>query len=253
MTDHSDAPLLDSDVESSLEKQASSESENQRNKKLLSRQVARYLIQNPTFFAENLELLDTIQLPKENGKTVSLMTHQTNLLRERNIEMRQRLDQLLTNARENDQLFLHSRRLVLALLEARTVAEAGDALLKSFKEDFGVEVTALTLFAPLPGSGRNLGPVRSSSRNSAEGTIGSILRNGRTVCGTLRPAETSYLFGADAERVASAAVVPLADQLGVLAVGSSDPLHYRSSLGTLFLSYIGEILERLLPDLLARS
>ncbi|QKX16532.1 DUF484 family protein [Microbulbifer sp. YPW1] len=253
MTEHSDAPLIDSAVEASLEKQEANDSENQRNKKLLSRQVARYLMQNPTFFAENMELLESIQLPKESGKTVSLMTHQTNLLRERNIEMRQRLDQLLQNARDNDQLFMHSRRLVLALLEARTVAEAGDALLKSFKQDFNVEVTALTLFGPLPGSGKQLGDVRSSSRNSAETAIGSILRNGRTVCGSLRPTEIAYLFGKDADRVASAAVVPLAGQLGILAVGSSDPNHYRSSLGTLFLSYIGEILERLLPDLLARS
>ena len=253
MTDHSDAPLLDSEVEANLDRQEAADSENQRNKKLLSRQVARYLIQNPTFFAENMELLDTIQLPRESGKTVSLMTHQTNLLRERNIEMRQRLDQLLQAARENDELFTHSRQLVLALLEARTVAEVGDALLKSFKEDFKVESTALTLFGPLPGSGNKLGRVRSSSRASAENAIGSILRNGRTVCGTLRPTETAYLFGDAADTVASAAVVPLAGQLGILAVGSSDPNHYRSSLGTMFLSYIGEVLERLLPDLLARS
>lgn len=253
MTEHSDAPLIDSAVETNLEKQEAADSENQRNKKLLARQVARYLMQNPGFFAENLELLEAIQIPRESGKTVSLMTHQTNLLRERNIEMRQRLDQLLQHARDNDQLFMHSRRLVLALLEARTVAEAGRALLQSFRDDFNVEVTALTLFGPLPGSGKQLGEVRSCSRASAETAIGSILRNGRTVCGALRPAETGFLFGTDAERVASAAVVPLANQLGILAVGSSDPNHYRSSLGTLFLSYIGEILERLLPDLLARS
>ncbi|QIL90546.1 DUF484 family protein [Microbulbifer harenosus] len=253
MTENSDAPLIDSAVEANLEKQEAANSENQRNKKLLARQVARYLMQNPSFFAENLELLETIQIPRESGKTVSLMTHQTNLLRERNIEMRQRLDQLLQNARDNDQLFMHSRRLILALLEARTVAEAARALLQSFRNDFNVEVTALTLFGPLPGSGKQLGDARSCSRASAETAIGSILRNGRTVCGTLRPTETGFLFGSDAERVASAAVVPLANQLGILAVGSSDPNHYRSSLGTLFLSYIGEILERLLPDLLARS
>lgn len=252
MTDHSDAPQIDSPIEDRLGMQEA-DSGNQRNKKLLSRQVARYLMQNPTFFAENMELLETIQLPRESGKTVSLMTHQTNLLRERNIEMRQRLDQLLQSARENDALFLHSRRLVLALLEAHTVTEAGNALLKSFAQDFKVEVTALTLFGPLPGSANPLGSVRTSSRTSAENAVGAILRNGRTVCGTLRPAETAYLFGSEADKVASAAVVPLANQLGILAVGSSDPNHYRSSLGTLFLSYIGEVLERQLPDLLARS
>ena len=114
------------------------------------------------------------------------------------------------------------------------------------------EFTALTLFGPLPGAASRLGEVRSSSRASAENTIGSILRNGRTVCGTLRPAENAFLFGKQADQIASAAVVPLADQIGILAVGSSDPNHYRSSLGTLFLSYIGEILERVLPRLLEK-
>ncbi|WP_237060239.1 DUF484 family protein [Microbulbifer sediminum] len=228
--------------------------ESQRDKKVLSRQVARYLIQNPDFFADHMELLETIQLPSQSGKTVSLMTHQTNLLRERNIEMRQRLDQLLQAARDNDQLFMHSRRLVLALLDAQTVAEAGESLLQSFREDFGVETTALTLFEPLPQGKHELGRVRASSRAAAETSVGAILRNGRTVCGVLRPAEREYLFGKDAaDGVASAAVVPLANQLGILAVGSADPQHYSSSLGTLFLSYIGEVLERLLPRLLARD
>ena len=244
MTDHPDATQTPDTL------LAGDGNENQRDKKLLARGVARYLIQNPDFFADHLELLETIKLPRENGKTVSLMTHQTNLLRERNIEMRQRLDQLLHNARDNDQLFLHSRRLMLALLEAETVAEAGAALYQSFLQDFGVEITSLTLFGPLPAGHRSVGEVRTSSRNAAEGAIGAILRNGRTVCGVLRPAEKEYLFGDDAEQVASAAVVPLANQLGILAVGSSDPEHYRSSLGTLFLSYIGEVLERMLPRLL---
>ncbi|GAA5524279.1 hypothetical protein Maes01_00834 [Microbulbifer aestuariivivens] len=248
MTEPSDVSLdsLHSDNGSGSDRSGAS----QRDHKLLARQVARYLIQNPDFFAEHMELLETIKLPRQSGKTVSLMTHQTHLLRERNIEMRQRLDQLLHNARENDQLFLHSRQLILALLEANTVAEAGAALYPSFSGDFGVEFTSLILFGPLPNGHSPLGEVRSTPRSAAENAIGSILRNGRTVCGVLRPAEKSYLFGKDADTVASAAVVPLANQLGVLAVGSSDPQHYRSSLGTLFLSYIGEVLERILPRLL---
>jgi hypothetical protein len=248
MTEHSQAEHAEAGIHSD------DLHDKQRDRKLLARQVARYLAQNPDFFAEHMDLLESIKLPRENGKTVSLMTHQTNLLRERNIEMRQRLSQLLHNARDNDQLFLHSRRLLLALLDARTLAEAGEALQHSFREDFAVEFTSLIVFAPLPQRQMNnadSAQVRASSRASAEAAIGSILRNGRTVCGVLRPTETGYLFAEQASSVASAAVVPLANQLGVLAVGSGDPDHYRSSLGTLFLSYIGEVLDRVLPPLLA--
>ncbi|WP_020413690.1 DUF484 family protein [Microbulbifer sp. SSSA007] len=237
--------------QSSEEIVAGSHKETQRDDKLLARQVARYLMQNPEFFVDRMDLLETIKLPRENGKTVSLMTHQTNLLRERNIEMRQRLDQLLHNARDNDQLFFNSRRLILALLEAQDIGEATDALYSSFANDFNVEFTNLTLFGPLP-SARSLGQVQTSSHAGAETAIGGILRNGRPVCGALRPGEKEFLFGESWQDVASAAVVPLGNQLGVLAVGSSDPQYYRSSLGTLFLSYIGEVLERLLPSLMGR-
>ncbi|WP_444883414.1 DUF484 family protein [Microbulbifer sp. PSTR4-B] len=229
---------------------AGNQRETQRDDKLLARQVARYLMQNPEFFVERMDLLETIKLPRENGKTVSLMTHQTNLLRERNIEMRQRLDQLLHNARDNDQLFFNSRRLILALLEAQTIGEATTALYNSFSHDFNVEFTSLTLFGPLGVSADKLGEVRTSTLSSAETAIGAILRNGRPICGILRPGEREYLFGDQWQEIASAAVVPLGNQLGMLAVGSSDPQYYRSSLGTLFLSYIGEVLERLLPRLL---
>ena len=36
-------------------------------------------------------------------------------------------------------------------------------------------------------------------------------------------------------------------ELRVLAVASRDPQHYKSSVGTLFLSYIAEVLARVLP------
>lgn len=33
----------------------------------------------------------------------------------------------------------------------------------------------------------------------------------------------------------------------MLAIGSPDPQHYKSSLGTLFLGYVAEVLARVLP------
>jgi uncharacterized protein YigA (DUF484 family) len=38
----------------------------------------------------------------------------------------------------------------------------------------------------------------------------------------------------------------------MLSIGNRDPQYYRSSMGTLFLSYIAEVLNRLLPKYLPR-
>ena len=35
--------------------------------------------------------------------------------------------------------------------------------------------------------------------------------------------------------------------MGVLAVGSFDPNHYRANMGTMFLTYVGDILNVVLP------
>ncbi len=65
----------------------------------------------------------------------------------------------------------------------------------------------------------------------------------------LRPHELAYLFGEQESRsIGSAAVVALNQQQGILAIGSEDPQHYKSSLGTLFLGYIAEVLTRVLPS-----
>ena len=71
------------------------------------------------------------------------------------------------------------------------------------------------------------------------------------MCGALRKEELTFLFP-DAGEVGSAALMPLkgkGDDLGVIAVGSSDAQRYSSAMGTLFLGHIGEIMQRLIPRL----
>jgi hypothetical protein len=67
-------------------------------------------------------------------------------------------------------------------------------------------------------------------------------------CGQLSEAMNRFLFQDRAVKVQSAAVVPLVkgDTLGLLAIGSYDPNYFQSSQGTLFLSYVGEVLSRII-------
>lgn len=205
--------------------------------------VALYLRAHPEFFVDHDELLSELRLPHEPGGAVSLVERQVRLLRERNIEMRNRLAQLMDVARDNDRLFDKTRRLVLDLLDASTLEEVVSAVDDSLRHEFQVPYVSLILFndSPLPVG-------RSVSLGEAQQTIGSLLGGGRTICGALRPHELAFLFGADeSTQIGSAAVVALNQQQGILAVGSQDPQHYKSSLGTLFLGYIAEVLTRTLP------
>lgn len=210
-----------------------------------SESVASYLRQHPEFFVDHEELIPELRIPHQPGEAVSLVERQVKLLRERNIEMRHRLSQLMDVARDNDRLFDKTRRLVLDLLDANTLEEVVGAIEDSLRHEFQVPFVSLILF-----SDSTLPVGRSVSSAEAHQAIGGLLVAGKTICGVLRAHELEFLFGAEeGAKVGSAAVVSLnhQGQHGLLAIGSPDPQHYKSSLGTLFLSYIAEVLARVLP------
>ncbi len=205
--------------------------------------VAAYLSAHPEFFVDHDELIPELRIPHLPGGAVSLVERQVKLLRERNIEMRHRLSQLMDVARDNDRLFDKTRRLVLDLLDANSLEEVIGAVDESLRHEFQVPYVSLILFseAPLPVG-------RSVTSAEAQQAIGGLLGGGKTICGVLRPHELVFLFGEEeSSEIGSAAVVALNQQQGILAIGSKDPQHYKSSLGTLFLSYIAEVLTRVLP------
>lgn len=208
--------------------------------------VVEYLRANKDFFLKHSDLLAEIELPHHSGQAVSLVEKQVSILRERNIDMRSRLSNLLENARENDRLFDRTKRLVLALLECRTLDEFVATLYHSFSKEFEIHYTRLILFGS---NGHSAGEARIESMQRAREYIGSRLKNGRAVSGGIDIKEIQFLFDNDSPNIGSAAMVVITrgDILGVLAIGNQDPNYYHSSMGTLFLGYIGEVINRLLP------
>ena len=210
--------------------------------------VREFLRDNPTFLDENTDILECLVLPHNSGNAVSLVERQVGVLRDRNKEMRARLDNMLQTAHDNDLLFEKTKRLVLNLLEAKNLSALIEAVYDSLGKDYGIEFYGLTLLGDEKKLPRTM--ARVSSMEKANERIGTLLGANRAVCGILREDEMTFLFGERGRNVGSVAAVPLRyDNLyGILAVGNSDPNFYKSSMGTLFLSYIAEILNRVLPN-----
>ncbi len=210
--------------------------------------VREFLRDNPSFLDKNTDILETLVLPHNSGKAVSLVERQVGVLRDRNKEMRSRLDNMLQTAHDNDLLFEKTKRLVLNLLEAKTLGALVEAVYDSLGKDYGIEFYSLTLLGDDKKLPRTM--ARIASMDKANERVGTLLGANRAVCGILREDEMVFLFGERGHQVGSVAAVPLRyDSLyGILAVGNSDPNFYKSSMGTLFLSYIAEILNRVLPN-----
>ncbi len=209
--------------------------------------VAAYLAAHPDFFKRHEQALLDLDLPHRAGAAVSLVERQVSLLRERNIDSRQRLGRLMETARDNDLLFSRTRRLVLGLLEADSLEGCSRVVLDALRRDFSIDHGRLYLL-----SGTALEwPLSANILDRAEAgsALNGLLGVGRPIVGPLRPQERAILFGNVAEEVQSAAVVPIGNPscIAVLAAGSSDPRRFHAEMGTMFLEFIGEVLARMLP------
>jgi uncharacterized protein YigA (DUF484 family) len=114
--------------------------------------------------------------------------------------------------------------------------------------DFYGDATSLVLFADQPLNVNNLTMIPRSTA----GVVESLIKTNLPTCGQLQLVENRFLFGDEANEVHSAAVVPLVkgDAIGLLAIGSHDPYYFQRSQGTLFLSYVGEVLSRVVSRIL---
>ncbi|ABD79500.1 DUF484 family protein [Saccharophagus degradans] len=218
-----------------------------RDASITDQRVAEYLAENPDFFVKHSRLLGELELPHDSGKAVSLVERQVSVLRDRNMDMRQRLSNLLDNARENDRLFEKSKRLVLALLECNDLGDLVDALYYSFDKEFNIQHTRLIIFGnhqTVPSTA-----ARIENLHVARDVIGRRIKSPKAVSGGIKDDECKFLFDKDAPHIGSAAMSVLihSKPLGVLAIGNEDPKFYHSGMGTIFLGYIAEVLNRLLP------
>ncbi len=215
---------------------------------LSSKAVHDYLQSHPEFFSQHPDLLAELKLPHASGMAVSLIERQVSVLRERNTELRHKLNGLLESARENDRLYQCTKRLVLSCLECDELGDLVDAIHYSFDKEFGVQYTQLVLI----GESKRLVNAKFTSKDQLQYQLGEQLKTNRTVVGNLQKEAKSFIFGERAPSIGSCAVSVLSfgHPLGVIAVGHDDPAYYHKHSGNLFINHIAEVVARLVSRLL---
>ncbi|WP_372986469.1 DUF484 family protein [Marinobacter sp.] len=221
---------------------------------LTPEQVADYLRANPDFFVEQDELLRSLTLPHDSGRAISLVERQVHLFREQRDTLRRELVELVSIARHNDRLFEKSKRLLMQVIEARTLNDMAAAIDDSIRGDFGLDAASVLLFTDQDLPEASQGALHVVGPELARERLGMLLDGERAVCGQFRESEREFLFPDREEPIASVALVPLRREelVGVFAVGSCQPGYFDQSMGSLFLSYISDTLSRLLPPMIQR-
>ncbi len=243
--------MIDSDADANIAPTAEQSKPGASHSETLhSEEVAEFLKEHPDFFVDRDDLLLTMKLPHRRGVAISLVEHQISLLREKHQESRYHLDQLIAAARDNEQTFQRMQKLVLALLESKDLDQVTEVIRDSLAHDFGIDFHALILFSDKPMSL----PVRTEHIDVATAALGNLISKGQVVSGRFSEDQVQFLFSEQAEQVGSMTIIPLAyslnqpPQLGVLALASKDPKHFRAELGSAFTGYLGDVLSRVLAQ-----
>ncbi len=211
--------------------------------------VCRFLEQQPDFFVEHPGLLETLHVPhRTDGQAISLVERQVKVLRANQAATRQRLAELIRNARDNEALTGHVHRLALRLIAAAgTVDPARHAagvqqdtvhIAAHFAAHFAAQVEASMR------EDFGVSPARLLPSTAVPEGVRAMVSSGKPRCGQLREEDRHALLGEAAEGVGSMALVPLGTgaALGLLVLGSADTAHFHPGMATDFLERIAELI-----------
>lgn len=213
--------------------------------RLTDEDVISYLRLDPNFFQRHAGLLSELNLPHESGAAVSLVERQVAILRERNMQMRRRMNDLVQAATDNESLFQKIRALTLALLQVDGWHALNEILATHVLADFHADFVCCHI--------GDFG-IRLDHLQSHPGALPNERHMGKDpVCATLRAEELSALFPAQRHEQEGSAVLAslsLPDPGGCLALGSRDPGYFRPDMDTLFVAYVAEVLTRVVDRLI---
>jgi uncharacterized protein len=215
-------------------------------------QIKLYLEENTDFFMSNPEALELLQLSDSPEGTISLAQRQTQRLQAKTQKLHEQLNALIENAHSNAELQERVHTLCLRLMDASDIEALLTLLVVELKQEFDADEVALRLFysgdeaATLPDLEGNIGQLHIDDASLK--VFDKLISKQQPVCGRLTKVQKNVLFDEQAKQVESIACIPLGHEpcAGLLAIGSYDANRFHSDMGTVYLTFLGDVLMRLL-------
>ncbi len=216
-----------------------------------AQQVIDYLAAHPDFFNQYPACLETLQLNDSPQGTISLLQKQNERLQQKNAQLQAQLQTLIETARQNTALQARVHQLCLRLMDAPSFGTLLPLLMKALKQEFKADEVALRWFytsgaAALPETQENV--VSQRADDAQLQLFEKILTQRKPVCGRLSKAQKQVLFANQADKVQSAACLPLGHNpcAGLLVIASYDEHRFHAEMATDYLTFLAEVTMRLL-------
>lgn len=204
-------------------------------------EIKEFLKNNPNFFEKNASLLADIHLPSPYGKgTISLAERQQLAQRDKIRVLESKFTELVLNAEENEVIANKIHHLTLGMLSAPDFNAMHDHITDCLRDQFNLPDAQLKLWST------------SDIKHGAFINVDDSIKNwvqdlSQPYCGEMPTVDIADWFS---EAPESLAIVPLKgeDISGALILPSSKKGHFYASMGTLFLSRIGELVNASLAN-----
>jgi len=204
-------------------------------------QVQTYLRSNPGFFEQHASLLAEITLPSPHGNgVISLGERQQLAQRDKIRTLESMMDQMISNAEENEATSAKVHQFSLNLLSQHTFSSLQKTIATSLQSDFAVSQSLIRIWIKPSNSSITGDAVFTQVPDAFNDWVISLKQ---PYCGT-KPEIAGDLL---AQNLQSFAFIPLYKNasdphaFGVLVLGAEDPQRFKTNMGTFYLERIGEL------------
>lgn len=210
--------------------------------------VIRFLRLNPDFFNQNSDVLPRLRIPHHTGGAISLIEKQVSVLRGKCATLESSLHDLISVARDNEQLHQRLHTLIQELISASTLNDVFALTRDSLVDNFNADDVRLLLIKPESNVSDDEFKDYQVFANGGEDfeAFKDIFKQRDTVCGEPTEAQMVVLTREAPLELASAAIIPLVhkEELGLVVLTSRDEHRFASGKGVMFLNQLGEVLSR---------
>ena len=198
-------------------------------KKLNAKDVEIFLLENIDFFVSRESLVGELSFKHDSGGASSLLEMQVRRLRDEQSRLMEMLTSFVSTGQDNEDLFLKSKTLTLALIKAKDIDSIIKTVESFFQDIIGVDRCNLVLAS-------------DQEVQELESVTGIEMNKNSIHMGPFSQEKMSYLFQDEEMLSGVISIFKVKNKFGLLKIGSKDQTKYLGEGDTTFIEYIRDVI-----------
>ena len=198
-------------------------------KKLNAKDVEIFLLENIDFFVSRESLVSELSFKHDSGGASSLLEMQVRRLRDEQSRLMEMLTSFVSTGQDNEDLFLKSKTLTLALIKTKDIDSIIETVESFFQDIIGADTCNLVL-------------VSDQEVQGLESVTGIEMNKNSIHMGPFSQEKMSYLFQDEEMLSGVISIFKVKNKFGLLKIGSKDQTKYLGDGDTTFIEYIRDVI-----------